>query len=79
MERLQLEYKGEDLSKQDFELLDSYFEHKRWFKQKTKALFRDWERDKKELKEKTIKLIESEVEENKLKLMKDLELFKIES
>lgn len=61
------------------ELLDSYFEHKRWFKQKSKALFRDWEREKKELKEKTVKMIETEVEENKLKLMKELELYKLES
>lgn len=58
MERLYLEFKDGQLKKEDYDMLDSYFEHKRWFKQKSKALFRDWERDKKELKEKTVKLIE---------------------
>eukprot|EP00347_Sterkiella_histriomuscorum_P002541 403367752 len=80
MERITLEFRDErTVNKSDIELLDSYFEHKRWFKQKSKALFRDWERDKKELKDKTVKLIEQEVEENKQKLMKELELYKVEN
>ncbi|CDW87601.1 UNKNOWN [Stylonychia lemnae] len=79
MQRLQLEFKDEQLKKDDYELLDQYYEHKRWFKQKSKALFRDWERDKKDLKEKAVRLIEQEVEENKAKLMKELELLKTES
>ena len=79
MERIIIEFKEENFSKSQIELLDSYFEHKRWFKQKSKALFRDWEREKKELKEKTVKLIESEVEEQKEKLMKELEIYKVEN
>jgi hypothetical protein len=59
--------------------MDAYLEHRRFFKSKTKALFRDWERDKKELKERTVRLIEEEVDETKNRLMKDLELFRVES
>lgn len=59
MERLKLEFKeAKSIETQDLEALDGYFEHKRWFKQKSKALFRDWERDKKDLRDKTITLIE---------------------
>lgn len=58
MQRLYIEFKEDRLSRQQLELLDSYFEHKRWFRQKTKASIRDWEREKKELKDKTVKLIE---------------------
>ena len=42
-------------------------------------MFRDWERDKKELKDKTVKMIEDEVDETKNRLMKELELFRVES
>ena len=63
MERLSLEFKEENLKKEDLDLLDSYFEHKRWFKKKSKAILRDWEKERKLLKEKTINLIEKEVEE----------------
>jgi DNA repair ATPase RecN len=56
------------LTKQQLELLDNYFEHKRWFRAKTKALFRDWEREKLELKQKTVKMIEQEVQETRVKL-----------
>jgi hypothetical protein len=79
MERQALEFKEDGLTRDQLELLDAYFEHKRWFKQKSKALFRDWERDKKELKDKTVKLIENEVEESKQNLLKELENYKIES
>ena len=41
------------------------FRSKRWYRAKTKAIFRDWERDKRDLKEKTVKMIEEEVEETK--------------
>jgi hypothetical protein len=63
MERLNLEFREEGLNKDDLDILDSYFEHKRWFKQKSKALFRDTERDKSALKDKTLLMIETEVEE----------------
>jgi len=79
MERLDLEFRSESISRDDIELLDSFFEHKRWLSQKTKALFRDWQRDKCDLKEKTVRMIEQEVEETKLKLLKELELFKTEN
>lgn len=42
-------------------------------------MFRDWERDKKDLKDKTVKMIEDEVEETKNRLLKELELFRVES
>jgi len=77
MERLALEFKG--LSKADLDLLDGYHEHKRHLRAKTKALYRDWERDKKDLKDRTVKLIEEEVAETREKLLKELELFRIES
>ena len=75
MERLGLEFAGEDisLSRADFEVIDGWIEHKRWFKQRSRALYRDWERDKRELKEKTVRMIEDEVEETKGRLLKDLE------
>jgi hypothetical protein len=71
MARLALEFR--ELAKADLDLLDSYLEHKRWFRTRTKALFRDWERDKRELRDKTVKMIEDEVEETKARIMKDLE------
>ena len=79
MERLALEFRDEQLQKADLDLIDAYLEHKRWYKQKSKALYRDWERDKKELKDKTIKMIEEEVEETKEKLLKELEQYRLES
>ena len=63
MERLALEFREEGLTKADLELIDSYLEHRRWFRQKSKALFRDTERDKLALKDKTVALIEHEVED----------------
>lgn len=79
MERLSLEFKDESLPKSDLDLLDAYLEHKRWYKQRSRALYRDWERDKKELRDKTVKMIEEEVEETKERLMKDIEIFRLES
>lgn len=46
---------------------------------KSKALFRDWEREKKELKDKTVQAIEKEADETKQKLMNELELAKVEN
>ena len=51
------------LSRAHLDLLDSYFEHRRWYKQKSKALIRDLEREKNELKERTVKMIDEEVSE----------------
>ena len=79
MERLALEFKDQGLTKPDLDLIDSFIEHRRWYKQRSKALYRDWERDKLELKTKTVKMIEDEVEETKSKLMKELEMFRVES
>jgi len=79
MERLALEFKGESLTKQDLDLLDGYLEHRRFLKSKTKALYRDWERDKRELKDRTVKLIEEEVAETREKLLKELELYRVEA
>ena len=79
MQRLVIEFKDEGLDKSDLDLMDAYLEHRRFFRSKTKALYRDWERDKKDLKDRTVKLIEEEVEETKNRLMKELELFRMES
>lgn len=79
MQRLAIEFKDESLDKSDLDLLDAYLEHRRFFKSKTKALYRDWERDKRELKERTVRLIEEEVEETRSRLMKELELFRVEA
>ena len=76
MTRLGLEFKDESLTRADLELLDAFLEHRRWFRAKTKAIFRDWERDKSELKEKTVKMIEDEVEETKERLLRELESLK---
>ncbi len=61
------------------DLLDGYLEHRRFLKSKTKALYRDWERDKRELKDRTVKLIEEEVAETREKLLKELELYRVEA
>ena len=74
-----IEFKDENLVKGDVDLIDSYLEHKRWYRARTKALYRDFERDKQELKDKTVKLIEQEVEETKSKLLKELEQFRMDS
>ncbi len=80
MQRLALEFKSDpSIEKADLDLIDGYLEHKRWYRQKSKALYRDWERDKRELKERTVKMIETEVEETKERLMRELELYRIES
>jgi hypothetical protein len=43
MQRLEIEFKHETkkLLKSDLEIIDSFFEHKRWAGQKEKALLRD--------------------------------------
>lgn len=55
MDRLELEFRMDaSLTKADLDELDCFFQHKRWLKQKEKALIRDWQREKQELKEKTV-------------------------
>ena len=49
-----LEFREEGFSRPDLELLDSCMEHRRWYRQRSKALYRDWERDRRELKERTV-------------------------
>ena len=58
MERVELEFRMDGLSRRDLDELDTFYQHKRWLKQKEKALLRDWQREKLELREKTIRLIE---------------------
>ena len=80
MARMSLEFKQDtSLTKADLDLLDAFLEHRRWFRAKTKALFRDWERDRRDLRERTVRLIEEEVEETKQRIQRELELFKQES
>ena len=54
-------------------MLDKYFEQRRFFRQKVKAIFRDWAKEKKDLKERTVKLIEEQVEETSQRLKSELE------
>jgi hypothetical protein len=63
MQRLDLEFKDQGLKKSDLELIDSFFEHKRWVKQKQRAMLRELQRDRHNLKEKSIAMIEAQVEE----------------
>ena len=58
-QRLQIEFRSQGLKKQDIELIDSYFEHKRWVKQKQRAMLREFQRERHALKEKSIAMIES--------------------
>jgi hypothetical protein len=43
-------------------LIDAFFEHKRWLRQKEKILSRDHLKDKLALKDKTINMIEGQVD-----------------
>ena len=65
------------ISKMDLDLLDRFYQHKRWLKQKEKALLRDWNREKQELKDKTVLMIEEQIEEQSQKLKADFEQMKM--
>ena len=54
-------------------MIDSYYEHKRFLKQKHAALHRELIRDRLALKDKTIALIEQQVEEQRQKLSRDID------
>jgi hypothetical protein len=43
MQRLEIEFRHDvkKINKSDFEVIDSYYEHKRWVRSKEKALLRD--------------------------------------
>lgn len=38
MQRIEIEFREEQLGRADYEMMDSFFEHKRWLKSKEKAL-----------------------------------------
>lgn len=77
MDRLELEFRMErGVSRMDLDELDRFFDHKRWLKQKEKALMRDWQREKKDLRDRTIQMIEQQVEEQSAKLKADFEAVK---
>ena len=60
MDRVELEFRMDpSLNRLDLDELDKFYDHKRWLKQKEKALLRDWQREKQELKEKTVQMIET--------------------
>ena len=60
MDRVQLEFRMDaSINRHDLDQMDRFFQHKRWLKQKEKALLRDWNREKQELKEKTVQMIEA--------------------
>ena len=65
------------ISRMDLDLLDRFYQHKRWLKQKEKALLRDWNREKQELKDKTVLMIEEQIEEQSQKLKADFEQMKM--
>jgi len=73
-ERIEIEFPNYPREKLD--MLDSYIEHKRWLKVQGKALFRDWQREKLELKQRTIKAIEEEIAEAEEKIARDLKSLK---
>ena len=77
MERVELEFRMDGLSRRDLDELDTFYQHRRWLKQKEKALLRDWQREKLELKEKTIRLIEEQLEEQSQKLKNEFEMQKM--
>ena len=64
MDRVELEFRMDaSINRVDLDQLDRFYDHKRWLKQKEKALLRDWQREKQELKERTVQMIEQQVEE----------------
>ena len=77
MERIEIEFPN--FPRDKIEMLDAFIEHKRWLKVQRKALFRDWEREKLELKQRTIKSIEDEIKETEERIAKELEYMKQES
>ena len=77
MERIEIEFPS--FPRDKIEMLDAFIEHKRWLKVQRKALFRDWEREKLELKQRTIKSIEEEIKETEERISKELEFMKQES
>ena len=68
-----------NISNDKIELLDSFIEYKRWLRVQSKAIFRDLEKRKLDLKTKTIKSIEEEIKETEERMTKELELIKQES
>ena len=59
MDRVELEFRMDHgLTRVDLDQLDRFYQHKRWLKQKEKALLRDWQREKLELRDKTVQMIE---------------------
>ena len=78
MDRLELEFRLDGLQRSDLDILDKFYQNKRWQRQKEKALLRDWKREKIELKEKTIKFIEEIVEETSAKLKQEYEMMKMD-
>ena len=77
MERIVLEFRLDSLTRFDLDLLDKYLQHKKWQKQKEKAMMRDWRREKIELKERTVKMIEDMIEETSQKLKAEFEQMKM--
>ena len=65
------------ITRVDLDLLDRFYQHKRWLKQKEKALLRDWNREKQELKDKTVQMIEEQIEEQSQKLKTEFEQMKM--
>lgn len=46
------------INRVDLDELDRFYDQKRWLKQKEKALVRDWHREKKALRDRTVQMIE---------------------
>lgn len=57
-------------------MIDAFFEHKRWLRQKEKILSRDLLKDKLALKDKTINMIEGQVDQQRASLSADIKASK---
>lgn len=77
MQRIEIEFKRNNISKAQIELIDSFFEHKRWLRQKEKIMSRDLIKDRLALKERTVNMIEGQVEEQRIKLQLDMKNVKM--
>ena len=71
MQRASLEFPS--LSKVDIDLLDRFVQSRKYTKQKEKTVLREWRQKQAELKQRTVQMIEQQVEDTSAKLKHDFE------
>lgn len=71
MHRAHLEFP--QLTRVDIDKLDKYVNARKFSKQKEKAVVREWRKEKLDLKQKTMNLIEQQVEETSQRLKQEFE------